>query len=225
MRRKSHLKVLAAIIVSGIGWGLVQLEGPSASEQETQQSAQHAAHVLPTITSKPEGSKTGYERDKFNVWASQPTAGSGCDTRAVLLEQESTTPVNKNSRCTVTAGSWNDPYSGKPVDSPRGVQVDHMIPLAQAWRSGANEWSPKLRERFANDLQHGNLVVANSHDNNEKSDQDPARWLPPHDQCGYAARYVHTYAYWSGQAHKEGHELSMDAVEHRALSKTLSRCS
>ncbi|MHA6806294.1 HNH endonuclease family protein [Salinifilum ghardaiensis] len=181
-----------------------------------------ARAALDELPVRPEGSLSGYERDEFDVWASQ---GDGCDTRAELLKHTSSTPAETNEHCTVQSGTWRGAYTGQTITDASEVDVDHLVPLAEAWRSGANSWPERLREQFGNDLAHGNLVVAESSTNSEKSDQDPAKWMPPQERCGYAADYVLVTAHWNEQAQQAGGELSLDQAEHDALQRQLEQCA
>lgn len=151
-----------------------------------------------------------------------------CNTRALLLAEESQTPVrHKKGTCTVVAGTWTDAYSGRQVNSSKGVQIDHMVPEKEAWVSGANEWSPKLWQRFTNDREHGELVVAGSRLNGQKSDSSPDEWMVPKDhagQCAYTAQYLRVAAHWNSEAQAEGHDLSIDPKQKAAHQTQLDHC-
>src|SRR3954469_10603169 len=49
-----------------------------------------------------------YDRDAdFSDWIAQ---GHGCDTRAVVLEQETLEPITESPSCTVLTGRWRSYY-------------------------------------------------------------------------------------------------------------------
>ena len=100
---------------------------------------------------------------------------------------------------------------------PSSFDVDHLVPLAEAWDSGASDWDAKRRQAFANDLGARNsLIAATASSNRKKGDRDPAEWLPrPVDRCRYVVAWIATKARWS---------LSVDSVEKLALVQILGFC-
>ena len=54
------------------------------------------------------------------------------------------------------------------------------MPLAEAWDSGASQWTAKERELYANDLDDARALIAvSAASNRSKADKDPSEWLPP----------------------------------------------
>ncbi|MEV8426262.1 HNH endonuclease family protein [Streptomyces niveus] len=104
------------------------------------------------------------------------------------------------------------------MTSPSVVQIDHMVPLAEAWDEGADDWTAKRREAYANDIDaERSLVAVSSRTNQSKADRDPADWLPPlaDAHCQYAADRVATKLRW---------DLTADAREINALRGIASGC-
>ncbi len=109
-------------------------------------------------------------RDAFGSdWVD--TDHNGCNQRDDVLLRDSvpgTTKVAQQGACDhdVLAGTWHDPYTGrilrftdlKDLSQAEAIQIDHVVPLAEAWVSGAAGWSHDRREAFANDL-HELLAV------------------------------------------------------------------
>jgi hypothetical protein len=59
-----------------------------------------------------------------------------------------------------------------------GFDVDHFVPLAEAWDSGAANWDSATRQAFANDLDFSmSLIAVTASSNRSKSDRDPAEWF------------------------------------------------
>jgi hypothetical protein len=147
----------------------------------------------------------GYVRDLFGYPAD---FGHGCDTRAKVLERDSTTtPAVKNPGCTVLRGTWRSPYDGVTATLASALQIDHVVALKEAWDSGAWAWSAAKRHAFANDvLDPRTLRAASIATNQDKGDKDPSNWLPPDsaDLCSYVADWVEIKARWG---------LSMDSSE------------
>ena len=135
-----------------------------------------------------------------------------------------TTTVGQQGACDhdVLAGTWVDPYTGKRIvlddlkdlHQAQAVQIDHVVPLGEAWISGAADWPPGRRLRFANDLDE--LLAVDGPTNASKSDDDPAAWRPRASyQCTYAERWIDTKARW---------DLGADPSEKRALAEMLVTC-
>jgi hypothetical protein len=92
-----------------------------------------------------------------------------------------------------------------------------MVPLSEAWRSGAWKWSPAQREAFANDLTDSRALVAVTASlNRQKSDQDPSTWLPPINQCAYVSNWI---------AIKVRYSLTIDTAEANALTTLVASCN
>jgi hypothetical protein len=90
-----------------------------------------------------EGPRAAYARDLFHLW----TTHNGCDTRAEVLKSESLAPVTVESGCHVTAGRWLSRYDSVETHDPATLDIDHMVPLAEAWDSGADRWDATKRRR------------------------------------------------------------------------------
>jgi hypothetical protein len=176
---------------------------------------------LATIAVKGRAPKTGYSREQFGqAWADVDR--NGCDTRNDELKEALTAVKFKSgSNCVVVAGTLNDPYTGKSIDFVRGdktssaVQIDHLVPLSEAWQKGAQQWDTKTRTAFANDPI--NLRAVDGPSNSAKGDSDLATWLPPNrgHWCTYVSEIVHVkakYGVWMTQA------------EHARAEEILSGC-
>ena len=111
-----------------------------------------------------------------------------------MLIAESLIPVQFDSwGCNVVSGQWLDPYTGQTFTDPSDLDIDHVVPLAEAHRSGASHWLPQLRTQFANDLWFpGSLIAVSASAIRTKVDRDPAVWLQPNPalQCDYVTRGV-----------------------------------
>ena len=160
--------------------------------------------------------RTGYSRNLFRHWVDAD--GDGCDTRHEVLIDEAVTAPHVGSGCRLTGGTWISPYDGVAVTDASALDIDHLVPLAEAWDSGAYAWSAQRRQAFANDLGVGwALVAVTAASNRSKGDQDPADWLPPlrSDRCTYLVDWVAVKIRWN---------LSVDPVERRALLQDARGC-
>ena len=87
----------------------------------------------------------------------------------------------KTSRqCFVISGQWHDPYTGRVFTDPSMLDVDHVVPLKEAFDSGAKNWSKQKKRQYANFLQNkDHLIAVYRGANRSKGAKDPAEWLPP----------------------------------------------
>ena len=165
-------------------------------------------------TAAPQGA--GYDRDLFDHWVDAD--GDGCDARDEVLLAEARIPPGVTGRCTIVGGRWWSAYDDVLVRSARRLDIDHFVPLAEAWRSGARRWDADTRRRFANDLGYPlTLIAVTASTNRAKSDRDPATWLPPFAayRCTYVASWVAVKWRW---------RLSVDALERVAIQVALAGC-
>nr|CEL13449.1 putative secreted protein [Kibdelosporangium sp. MJ126-NF4]CTQ99138.1 putative secreted protein [Kibdelosporangium sp. MJ126-NF4] len=161
----------------------------------------------------PEGSMDGYEREKsFPHWSTI----NHCHTRQTVLRRDGRA-VQLGSGCQPASGIWFSEYDGLTHTDPRRLQIDHVVALADAWRSGASGWTQDQRKEFANDLAGPMLRAVSNEVNNSKSDRDPSAWVPPRvdAHCAYAKHWIHSKYRWN---------LTMQDAEVVALRTMLVRC-
>lgn len=158
-----------------------------------------------------------YDRSLYRHWID--VDGDCQNTRHEVLIAESQIPVQFDARgCKVVAGRWYDPYTDQIFTDPRRLDVDHLVPLAETHRSGADVWTSQRRRDYANDLGHPDTLIAvDAGANRSKGANDPAEWLPPNDDyhCEYVAAWVRVKAKW---------RLQMDGGERAAIAKVRSEC-
>lgn len=161
-------------------------------------------------------SREGYQRTSFKHWVDADK--DSCNTRMEVLIAESRVEPTIEGACKVTAGQWYSYYDGVTLEAPGGLDIDHMVPLAEAWDSGASGWTAARRKAYANDLgSERSLVAVTAKTNRSKSDQDPSTWLPPlaDARCTYATDWVSTKLRWG---------LSVDEAEADALAVLAEGC-
>lgn len=172
-----------------------------------------AVSRLAALTVAAESHHSSYNRDLFPHWI---TITGTCNTREQVLKRDGT-GVTVNSSCAPISGSWYSPYDGATWTNPSDVDIDHMVPLAEAWSSGAWAWSTSRRQTYANDLGGPELWAVTDNVNQSKGDQDPAQWQPPRAafRCTYARAWIQVKWYYG---------LSVDSAEKAALSTMLATC-
>jgi hypothetical protein len=198
---------LASALATALGIGV--LVAPPASAQE--RSVLSLLRSLKVAPDRP----AGYDRDLFPHW---DYVGNDCDVRDLVLIAEARRGPSTGRSCPVGTGVWFSAFDGVTVRNPSELDIDHMVPLAEAWRSGARRWSTPVREAFANDLGYaGSLIAVTASSNRSKGDQDPAQWLPPRVsyRCTYVSEWIAVKWRW---------RLKVDATEQAALRVQVSAC-
>jgi hypothetical protein len=171
-----------------------------------------ARYVLGKLALRPESHSATYRRADFTTWIDAD--GDHCDTRKEVLIAESTKRVTLGARCKILTGRWVSLYDGVSTRTASTFDIDHVVPLEEAWTSGAWAWTPARRTEFANDLGYPfTLQAVSASSNRSKGDRDPAQWLPARNVCTYAVRWVAVKYRWS---------LSVDMAEQRQLGRLLS---
>jgi len=207
-----RLAVAAASAVLAISSGLLNAPAAQAA-MPTPIAASTARTYLSGLTVAAEGSSSGYSRDKFPHWITQ---SGTCNTREVVLKRDGTN-VQQDSSCAAVSGTWYSEYDGATWNASSSLDIDHLVPLAEAWRSGASSWTTAQRQAFANDLTRPQLIAVTGTVNRAKGDKDPAKWLPPRTayRCTYARAWVHVKHYY---------DLTVDPAEKSALQTVLNGC-
>ncbi|MCZ4579229.1 MULTISPECIES: HNH endonuclease family protein [Gordonia] len=177
---------------------------------------------IPVHAQRPD--RDDYDRSAFGAAWTDAVAvaggGNGCDTRNDILARDlqdiRAGPVSSCPRA-VLAGEFRSPYSGEFVVFRRdrnasSVQIDHIVPLAYAWDMGAWSWELGRRLSFANDP--ANLVAVDGPSNQDKSDSEPGRWMPPVRGfwCQYAIQFVMVSATYGLTVDAESREVLTDAL-------------
>lgn len=199
--------------------------GPPTTTQHTPPSSTPAAGdphtLLDQLTVAPSRPLTGYSRSQYGqAWTDDVDVllgRNGCDTRndqLKLAAQPGTVRTKPGSHGRkVTAGTWTSPYTGQTITDRTKVSIDHVVPLAQSWRSGAQTWTARQRQNFANDPLE--LLPVDTASNASKGDSTPDQWVPATNRCFYARRWIIV---------KATYHLSATAPETAALTELLTTC-
>jgi hypothetical protein len=194
---------------------------PSVAIANNSTTTATALDVLATIQVKGKAAATGYARTTQFGAAWLDVDHNGCDTRNDILYRDLTGVVQQGP-CKILSGTLDDKYTGTSMDFVRGdktsalVQIDHIVPLQDAWVTGAQQLTQAQRISLANDPL--NLIAVDAKSNEQKSAGDAATWLPKNKafRCEYVARQISvkaTYGLW------------VTTAEHDAMASILSTCS
>lgn len=209
---RRHVGVSIAAILSCLAVSVSLASSADATPPDIP-STSTAQAELDALTVADEGSLDGYSREEFPHWI---TISGSCDTRETVLERDGS-DVEAGSDCYPDSGSWYSPYDGDTWYAASDIDIDHIVPLAEAWRSGADSWTISTREDFANDLSGPQLIAVTDNVNQSKGDEDPSTWIPPETSyhCTYAKMWIHTKYRW---------ELTLQSSEEAALQDMLNSC-
>jgi hypothetical protein len=156
----------------------------------------------------------GYDRSLFADFVDLD--GNGCDTREDVLQTE--VIAGTVSGCRVNGGRWVSDYDGMSTRNPSALDIDHRVPLNEAWSSGAWRWSASTRDRYANDIGYAqSLVAVSASSNRSKGDSEPTEWMPPvaSQRCSYLRFWIGVKYRW---------RLAVDSSEKSYLARQLRSC-
>ncbi|PRH77203.1 hypothetical protein C6N75_21555 [Streptomyces solincola] len=165
-----------------------------------------------------EESRAGYTRTSFKHWNAGLDPADGCNTRAEVLLAEADVAPDVAPGCRLSGGAWSSYYDDQEVTDPARLDIDHMVPLAESWDSGAAAWTAARREAYANDQgAEPSLVAVTARSNRAKADRDPTQWMPPAPgaHCRYLTEWVATKLRWG---------LTVDPAERDALVGRAENC-
>lgn len=158
-----------------------------------------------------------YNRKNWRHWIDDDR--DGFDTRQEVLIEENladtllVTYVNGKKR--VIKGLWICPYTGDSITNPKKLDIDHFVPLGNAYESGGKNWSKDKKKLYANYLKNPkHLVAVKSSANRSKGKKSPDRWMPEKNKCEYLITWVLLKQFW---------ELEMTFQESAFISKEIFR--
>lgn len=170
-----------------------------------------AQDQLDSLTVQPKGSSEGYDRSLFPHWN---VVESPCTARQYVLERDGFDVVTDDD-CQPTSGEWYSTYDDVWWDGDVSeISVDHLVPLSEAWQTGAADWSTDERREFANDITTSQLWAVTGTINSEKGDSDPSEWMPPNSDvhCDYVKSWVNV---------KYEYDLTITSDEESSIQGTL----
>ncbi|KAK0384469.1 hypothetical protein NLU13_8555 [Sarocladium strictum] len=176
-------------------------------------SSSSASTLLAGLTVRAWSNVDTYDRDLFPHWVA---ISGNCNAREYVLKRDGTNVV-VNSACVPQSGTWRSPYDAETTTSASDLDIDHMVPLKNAWISGAASWTTSKRQDFANDVSNPQLWAVTAGVNRSKGDKSPDSWVPPlaSFHCTYAKSWIKVKSTWA---------LSVTSAEKAALSDLLDKC-
>ena len=123
-----------------------------------------------------------------------------------------------SDQCRVASGQWVAPFTSAVITDPSALDIDHLVPLANAHRSGGYAWDSDRKRAYANDLSNpAHLVAVTASANRSKGAKGPEDWRPPDETywCQYGKDWVAAKVEW---------ELTVTPEESEALREMLEAC-
>ncbi len=177
------------------------------------------ATLLAQLTIAPESDGgIDYDRELYMPDGWLGTDRRRCSVRELVLIAEAVSISEVNQDCRPLDGIWHSWYDDEPSNDPGRLDIDHMVPLAEAHDSGAAAWSAERKSEYANDLElPAALTAVSALSNRTKSADDPAEWKPPLRSawCQYAHDWIAVKVKWS---------LTADQAEIDGLRQMLDTC-
>lgn len=159
-----------------------------------------------------------YKRADWVHWRKVPD--SCRDVRQVALARDArpSSVVWSDDGCRVVRGVWLDPYTGNVLTDPMELDVDHLVPLSEASKSGGWAWTKEQKEDYANYLSYKyHLRAVRDIQNQAKGDKTPDLWRPPsgNDHCVYGQAWSTVKFLW---------QLSSTVAERNAVAEMVATC-
>lgn len=211
----SRAAVGRSLAASGLAAGLLLGGIAVPAEAATYYSAtlRTAARALPVAAEN----NAGYDRTRyFGSWLD--TNRDCQNTRAEVLLQEARVAATYTTsrRCTVRTARWLTSWDNRTHYSASAVEIDHTVPVHEAWGSGARYWSQARRVAFYNDMGDSRSLNAQTAAlNSAKQARGPESWMPPTNRCAYIAQWIAVKIRWS---------LRVDSAEKAALIRYADSC-
>ena len=177
-----------------------------------------SGRVLPVSIAGVPANLPDYDRGTWRHWTDEDGDCQNARQEVLIAESIAKVTFETSDQCRVATGQWKGPYTGEDVSTPRELDVDHLVPLENAHRSGAWRWDRERKREFANYLDdEAHLIATTSSANRSKGSKGPEKWKPPLESywCTYAADWVTVKNRWG---------LSVTEAEYNALNEMLATC-
>lgn len=223
MRTIASLFIKIAAITTLAFTPLLVTAPPSQAAIPDLPSYEQALELLDGVAIDVHDPMDGYARTEFPHWRA---AGNGCDMRQLILNRDMTVTERRGDGCTVLLGTLEDPFTGKTIDfqhtsvggNSNAVQIDHVVALCDAWKTGAQGWTRETRAAFANDPI--NLLAVDGPANGSKGCGNAHSWLPRSSgNAAFDCDYVTAQT-----AVKSKYGLTMAFDEHDLIGEILTDC-
>lgn len=159
-----------------------------------------------------------FERETFTHWTDEDEDCQNARTEVLVRDAEGPVVFRTTRECTVASGTWRDPFTGNELSDPSDLDIDHLVPLENAFLSGAWNWTKERRESYANFLGDPlHLLAVDDSENQRKGARGPEDYLPPNTafHCDYVDAWIRIKRDWG---------LKMSVREAEATFRTHFGC-
>ena len=219
MRRSGRLVAGAAAVVAVAalaGCTAAAATSPSSASVAPQAGTVSARVLLAGLRIEAPDHSHPYDRAVFGYGDDFDPDGDGCYTHREVLIRDHIGTIRVGHDCFVQS-TWRSLYDDRTTTEARSLEIDHLVPLAEAWHAGAWRWSARQLLAYGNDLGYEwSLQAVTAALNQDKQSKDPAQWLPPKNRCTYVQAWIAVKSRWG---------LSVDPAERRALLQVLDGCA
>ena len=160
----------------------------------------------------------GYDRTRyFGSWLDTNRDCQNTRAEVLLQEAKAAATYTTSRRCTVRTSRWVTRWDNRTHYLASAVEIDHTVPVHEAWGSGARYWSQARRVAFYNDLGDTRSLNAQTASlNSAKQAKGPEAWMPPANRCEYIGNWIAVKIRWG---------LRVDSAEKAALIRYADSCA
>jgi hypothetical protein len=141
-----------------------------------------------------------------------PNLPQQCDTRFAILVIQGNN-VKYDDKCNIISGKWISPYTNETITDSSKIDIDHIVPLKEAWSSSAYLLKQDKRVKYANSPNI--LIISDAESNRRKGDKSPDKWVPQTNRCGYIIKWIYI---------KYDYKLTITKLENRTLKNEIDTC-
>ena len=112
-------------------------------------------------------------------------------------------PLVQDDLDVIESGRWRCRYTGTWLTDPAEVAIDHLVPLKDAWASGAHAWEAEVRKNYAlgvgvKSWRSTWILPVTASASRSRGSKRPDEWLPPKtdSHLTYAATWIRVKHHW-----------------------------
>jgi hypothetical protein len=153
-------------------------------------------------TSNPDTPEKYQRKNHFGTWIRDPSYQTCLNVRGLVLKRDAVGEITyaDEKHCRIVSSRWIDPYTNSELESAADIQIDHMVPLKNAYISGAWNWTGSQRCNYANFMGNNfHLLAVLGTENSKKSDHTPDKYIPPSSEsvCHYLVNWLKIKSIWN----------------------------